>query len=147
MNAAVTVLLVDDERTFVEVMAKRLARRGFRMLTASGGNEGLERLAAEPGVDVVLLDLKMPDMDGIATLRRIKCDHPLVEVIILTGHGAVEAAEQGMELGAFDFLLKPCDLDDLTAKVLAAKARRQEHADRLCEARVAAAGRQAEKGE
>jgi DNA-binding NtrC family response regulator len=110
------VLLVDDEGEFLETLVKRLRKR---KLNASGVGSGEEALLAlkESPVDVVVLDVKMPGMDGIETLRRIKRNHPLVEVIMLTGHANMEAAIEGMEAGAFDYLTKPTDIDDLLYKV------------------------------
>ena len=87
-------------------------------------------------LEVVVLDVKMPGMDGIETLREIKLRHPLVEVIMLTGHATVETAIEGMKLGAFDYLMKPCDIDTLVAKVEAAAARKAEHDEKIVQARI-----------
>ncbi len=113
---ACSVLLVDDETTFLETLAKRLSRRGLSVRTAGSGKEALEALRAEPA-DVILLDVKMPGMDGMDTLSLIKRDHPGAEVIMLTGHANVDAAMRGMEEGAFDYLMKPADIDDLYHKI------------------------------
>ncbi|MEN6439606.1 MAG: response regulator [Syntrophobacter sp.] len=121
-----SVLLVDDEVPFVEAMTRRLARRNLKVLTAFTGMEALDTLQAQQTVDVVILDVKMPDMDGIDTLREIKKAHPLVEVIMLTGHATVESGIEGMKLGAFDYLMKPCDINQLMAKIQEAKARRDQ---------------------
>lgn len=129
-----TVLLVDDEQAFVATTSKRLGMRGLTVLTAHGGPETLEVLAANASVDVVILDVKMPDMDGIETLRRIKADHPLVEVIMLTGQGTIDNAIEGMKLGAFDFLTKPCEWDDLMAKIGAAHGKKSRHEDKIVSA-------------
>jgi DNA-binding NtrC family response regulator len=110
------VLLVDDEKDFVETLAKRLRKRGLDVLSASGGAQAVEIVRNEP-LDVVVLDVKMPDMDGIETLGQIKKAGPCVEVIMLTGHADVEVALTGMELGAFDYLMKPADIDELTYKI------------------------------
>lgn len=110
------VLLVDDETDFVETLVKRLRKRKLEVSAAASGIEALEILSGSQ-YDVVVLDVKMPDMDGIETLRRIKKIAPLVEVIMLTGHANVEVAMQGMELGAFDYLMKPIDIDDLLYKL------------------------------
>jgi DNA-binding NtrC family response regulator len=85
---------------------------------------------------VVILDVKMPGMDGIETLREIKRNHPLVEVIMLTGHATVETAIEGMKLGAFDYLMKPCDIDLLVAKVSEAAARKRKQEEKILEARI-----------
>jgi len=113
---AFSVLLVDDELEFRETLEKRLKKR---KLTVSGVRSGEEaiRVLQEAPVDVVVLDVKMPGMDGIETLSRIKKLCPLVEVIMLTGHANMEVAIQGMELGAFDYLMKPMDIDELVYKL------------------------------
>ncbi len=110
------VLLVDDETDFVETLVKRLRKRKLDVRAASSGQQALDMLSESPS-DVVVLDVKMPDMDGIETLRRIKKIAPGVEVVMLTGHANVEVAMQGMELGAFDYLMKPIDIDDLLYKL------------------------------
>ncbi len=110
------VLLVDDEIDFLETSAKRLRKRGLNVLSAPGGIEALKVLA-DVAVDVVVLDVKMPGMDGMQTLREIKKLQPSAEVIMLTGHANLEAAMLGMELGAFDYLMKPTDADELLYKI------------------------------
>jgi DNA-binding NtrC family response regulator len=130
------VLLVDDETPFVETMTKRLTKRNLSVQTAFSGYEALDKLEKENGVDVVILDVKMPGMDGIETLREIKKMRPLTEVIMLTGHATVETAIEGMKLGAFDYLMKPCNIEQLMAKVQEAKAKKAKHEDRITEARI-----------
>jgi DNA-binding NtrC family response regulator len=110
------ILLVDDETEFLELMTKRLDRRNFQVTTASTGEAALEALARTP-VDVVVLDVRMPGMGGIETLRRLKEMAPDTEVILLTGHANMEVAVEGMELGAFDYLLKPVAINDLIFKI------------------------------
>ncbi|EPR33117.1 response regulator receiver protein [Alkalidesulfovibrio alkalitolerans DSM 16529] len=132
---SVKILLVDDEQGFVETMEKRLTKRGIEVKTALSGQAALEALA-EGGVEVVVLDVKMPVMDGIETLRRIKAEYPLTEVIMLTGHGTVETAIEGMKLGAYDYMLKPCELEELMDKAKLAAGRRREHEQRIVEARA-----------
>jgi len=110
------VLLVDDEVEFLQTVTKRLERRKMSVTAAHSGEEALDCLA-EAVADVVVLDVRMPGLDGIETLRRIKSGHPLVEVIMLTGHASVEAAIEGMELGAFDYLMKPVEFDELLYKI------------------------------
>lgn len=117
------VLLVDDEDAYVETLAKRLTRRGLTVHTADRGEKALAILAEHP-VDVVILDVKMPGMDGIETLTRIKKNHADVEVIMLTGHANVDAAIRGMERGAFDYLMKPAEMDDLFYKIQDAQKKR-----------------------
>jgi DNA-binding NtrC family response regulator len=110
------VLFVDDEADFRETLIKRMQKRHVEASGVSSGEEALAWLAQHP-VDVVVLDVRMPGMDGIQTLRAIKRDHPLLEVILLTGHANLEIAREGMQLGAFDYLMKPIDLDDLLYKL------------------------------
>jgi DNA-binding NtrC family response regulator len=130
------IMLVDDEQPFVETMAKRLTKRGLDVITAFSGAEALEKLDARHEADVVILDVKMPGMDGIETLKQIKAVYPLVEVIMLTGHATVESAIEGMKLGAYDYLMKPCDMDQLLAKVSEAKAKKRNHEQKILEARM-----------
>jgi DNA-binding NtrC family response regulator len=135
MSSAV-VLLVDDEVPFVEALTKRLSKRDLTVMSAFGGNEALEVLAKEPKIDIVILDVKMPGMDGIDTLREIKKGYPLVEVIMLTGHATVETAIDGMKLGAFDYLMKPCEIDKLMEKVKVAKVKKGSHEEKIRQARI-----------
>ena len=113
--ALVRVLLVDDEERFLETVSKLLRRRGYEPRTASGGAEALDLLERED-VDVVVLDVKMPGMDGLQVLKHVRARFPLVEVIMLTGHGTIDSAVEGLKNGAFDYLTKPCDIDELLAK-------------------------------
>ena len=134
----VKVLLVDDERPFVETMVKRLKKRDLKLVTAFNGNDALNRLEEDGDIEVVILDIKMPVMDGMEALSRIKSKHPLVEVIMLTGHATVETGIEGMKKGAFDYLMKPCDVDQLLDKVTEAAARKRKHEEKIVEARVKA---------
>jgi len=129
-------LLVDDEEGFVSVMQKRLTSRDLAVLTAGGGQEGLDVLEKEPDVDVVILDVKMPGMDGLETLHEMRRRFPLVEVIMLTGHATVETAIDGMKLGAFDYLMKPCDIDKLVALVKEAKIKKDRHQEKIIQAQM-----------
>lgn len=130
------ILLVDDEVDFVEIMVKRLTKRGLEPHGAYNADEALAYLTEHPVTDVVILDVKMPGKDGIDALRLIKSAHPLVEVIMLTGHATVESAIEGMKLGAFDYLMKPCDLDVLLKKVTEAKEKRDAHEKKILDARL-----------
>jgi DNA-binding NtrC family response regulator len=118
------VLVVDDEAPFVNALSRRLDKRGFTVMTASDGLEALERLQRDRDVDVVLLDIKMPGMNGIETLKAIKKDYPYVEVILLTGHASTESGLEGMRWGALDYLMKPCDLAILEKRIDEAKAKK-----------------------
>jgi len=129
------VLLVDDEQDFVEMLSLRLNEMGEKITVAYSGREGLDTLE-KTGIDVVILDIKMPGMDGIETLREIKKKFPLVEVIMLTGHGSTETAVEGMKLGAFDYLMKPADFADLSTKLEAARKRKDEQEERIRKAEV-----------
>ena len=110
------LLLVDDETAFVETLQKRLTRRGLSVLTASNGPDALKLVEAHE-IDVMVCDVKMPGMDGIEVLSQAKKLRPQLEVIMLTGHASVDVALQGMELGAFDYLMKPADFDELLYKI------------------------------
>lgn len=110
------VLIVDDEVDFLDTLIKRLRRRRLDVQAAGDARQALELLESEP-VDVVVLDVRMPGMDGIRLLERIKQRHAGIEVIMLTGHASVEAAVEGMALGAFDYLMKPVDIDELIYKL------------------------------
>ncbi len=111
-NQRPTVLLVDDERDFVDTLSKRLAARDFPVSVAYGGEEALE-IAARDGCDIMILDLKMPGIDGIEVLQRLKKRRQEVEVIILTGHGAAQEERAARAIGAFDYLHKPADINTL----------------------------------
>ena len=130
------MLLVDDEVSFVETLCKRLEKRNMKILAAFGGQEALVILGKNRNLDVVLLDVKMPDMDGIETLRKIKKDFPLMEVIMLTGHASVETAIEGMKLGAYDYLMKPCDIAKIVLKVEEATQKKRNHLEKIKEAQV-----------
>ncbi len=130
------ILLVDDEAPFVETMIKRLSKRDLSVTGAPGGPEALAHLGAHSDVEVVILDVKMPGMDGIAVLKEIKRRFPLVEVIMLTGHATVESGIEGMKLGAFDYLMKPCDMDQLVSKVAQAAGKKRQHEEKIIQARM-----------
>jgi DNA-binding NtrC family response regulator len=133
-----TIMLVDDEVPFVEAMTKRLTRRDLEVQQAFSGRDALQKLVEGGKTEVVILDVKMPGMDGIETLQAIKRKVPMVEVIMLTGHATVESALEGMKGGAFDYLLKPCDMDHLMAKVSEAAARKRRQEEKIINARIEA---------
>jgi len=116
------LLLVDDEEGYVSVLAKRLSKRNFQVKTALSGSEAI-RILRNESFDLAVLDLKMEDMDGIEVLKIFKVMEPQMPVIILTGHGSETAAREGMEYGAFDYLVKPCDLSELVARIRQACAK------------------------
>ncbi len=134
--AIAKVLLVDDEVAFIETMKKRLEKRNLEIITAYSGQEALNQLSSHSSMEVVILDVKMPGMDGIETLRRIKAEFPLVEVIMLTGHATIETGIEGMKLGAFDYLMKPCEMDVLLRKVEDAASKKRGHEEKILEARM-----------
>jgi DNA-binding NtrC family response regulator len=118
------IMLVDDEEGFLSTTRNVLERKGINVATATSGSEALEKLKQE-NIDVVILDVKMPGMDGVSALKNIKSRHPSIEVIMLTGHGTVESALDGLRSGASDYLTKPIDIDELVAKAEEAFARRK----------------------
>ena len=130
------VLMVDDEVEFVETFSERLQLRNLEILVAFSGKEALKVLKKNANVEVVILDVKMPEMDGIETLGEIKKRYPLVEVIMLSGHSTVESAIEGMKKGAFDYLMKPCDIDQIIAKVGEAAAKKRQHEEKIIQARI-----------
>ena len=130
------VMLVDDEAPFVETMTKRLQKRNLNVMTAFSGKEALATLDKHRDVDVVILDVKMPGMDGIETLKKMKAACPLTEVVMLTAHATVESAIEGMKFGAFDYLMKPCSMEQLMGKVNEATRKKRDHEEKIREAHV-----------
>ena len=124
------LLLVDDEKRFLTTTSKTLSQKGIKVLTATTGEDALAILKRED-VDVVIMDVKMPGMDGITTLREIKHLFPLVEVIMLTGHGTIESAVEGLKSGASDFLTKPISIDLLIAKIKEAFAKKRHLEEKI----------------
>ena len=133
---AINILLVDDEIPFLETMTRRLTKREFITASASSGNEAIRLLEKNDDVDVVVLDVKMPVMDGLETLKIIRQRFPLVEVIMLTGHATIESAIEGMKLGAFDYLMKPCDMEELLSKVREAAMKKKRQNEKIIEAQL-----------
>lgn len=119
------ILLVDDEFVFTTNMSKLLENRGYRVTAVNSGDNAIKCLE-EKDFDVVVLDLKMPGMDGITTLKEIKKLGLFTETLILTGHGAIDTALEAVKLGAYDYLTKPCEIDDLVAKIEGAWERKDE---------------------
>ncbi len=129
------VLIVDDEEELVQTLSERLTLRDYDVTTSQSGEDAVEKLR-HYNFDVVILDVAMPGMDGIEVLREIKKIKPLTEVIMLTGHATVESAIEGMRLGAFDFLMKPCETEELATKINRAYERKTEHEERIRAAKV-----------
>jgi len=117
MTSKIRVLLVDDEEQFVKNMARILKFRGFEVTTAESGHQALDAVKYGGGFDVVVLDIKMPGMDGLETLGHIKKWAPDTEVIMLTGHASLSSGTQALTMGAYDYLMKPCDVEDLVEKI------------------------------
>jgi DNA-binding NtrC family response regulator len=117
--AGYRVLLVDDEEEFVSALSERLTLRGIEVDSALNGEEALARLVAKD-FQVVILDVMMPGLGGLEVLRQIKATHPNTQVILLTGHGSTREGIEGMRLGAFDYLIKPVDIEDMLEKMKAA---------------------------
>jgi DNA-binding response OmpR family regulator len=131
----IKVLIVDDEKDFTELLSERLETRGFKTRIAFDGNEAISRLNEE-NADVVLLDVMMPGKSGVETLKEIKNSWPITEVIMLTGHATVETAIEGMKLGAYDYLIKPTETDDLSQKITSAYQRKSDHEERIRQAEI-----------
>lgn len=127
---AMKMMLVDDEERFLATTKKLLAKKGYDVLTAISGAEALEKLRTQ-NIHVVILDVKMPGMDGIETLKAVKSKYPMVEVIMLTGHGTVESAVEGLKSGATDYLTKPTDVNDLISKAEEAFEKRQRLEEKI----------------
>jgi DNA-binding NtrC family response regulator len=117
------ILLVDDEKDFLDVMSERIEARGMEVTTADSAMKALE-LVKSGGFDAIIVDLMMPAMDGLQTLKAIKEKNPELQVILLTGHATVEKGIEAMKLGAMDFVEKPADLDRLTEIIKKAQARK-----------------------
>lgn len=132
---SIKVLLADDEKDFVETLAQRLEVRDFNVKTAESGDEAIG-LIREHDFDVIVLDVLMPGKDGIETLREIKNLKSLLHVIMLTGNATVETAIEGMKLGAYDFLMKPTETEDLVEKITKAYKLKSEHDERIRNAEI-----------
>jgi DNA-binding response OmpR family regulator len=115
-NQNVKILLIDDEIEFISTLAERLELRGYTSSIAEDGESGVSKISKE-SFDVVILDLMMPGLNGIDALRQIKAIDPTLPVILLTGHGSTKDGMEGMRIGAFDFLMKPLDINNLLKKI------------------------------
>ena len=122
-NFPIRVLLIDDEVGYIYVLSKRLSKRGFEVGKAISGSEAFQILR-QRSFDVAILDLKMTDMDGIEVLKVLKKMAPELVVIMLTGHGSAKAAHEGIRLGAYDYLTKPCETEELIKKIMEAYDKR-----------------------
>ena len=131
----IRVLLVDDEKEFVEALSERLELRLFDVKTSYTGDAAVSLIQQED-IDVIILDVLMPGKDGIATLTDIKKLKPLTQVIMLTGNATVETAINGMKLGAYDYLMKPTETEDLVNKINSAAKLKREHEERIQQAEI-----------
>ncbi|MEA1966626.1 MAG: response regulator [Thermodesulfobacteriota bacterium] len=129
------LLIVDDEERFLKTTSALLEKRECKVFTATNGMDALDILDNKK-IDVVILDVKMPGMDGVETLRKIKKAHSLVEVIMLTGHSTTESAVEGLKLGAFDYLIKPCDIEIIMEKVKEAHEKKQSMEEKIDHAKI-----------
>ena len=137
LKIPIDILIVDDEQDFVEMLGLRLEEAGHRVRAAYDGAQGLAALD-QAECDVVILDIRMPGQDGISVLKAIKSAHPVIEVILLTGHGTIDTAVEGLKSGAFDYVQKPANFEELLDKLEAARNRKAEHEERIrrAEARI-----------
>lgn len=117
------VLLVDDELDFLDTLGERMRARGMNVSTSASGKEALKKVENE-SFDVIILDLLMPEMDGLEVLRVLKQKRPELQVILLTGHATVQKGIEAMKLGAMDLVEKPADLQELTEKIKKAQAKK-----------------------
>ncbi len=131
----IKVLIADDEKEFVDTLLARLEIRNFSVTAVYSGKAAIEMIE-KLKFDVIILDVLMPEMDGIETLKLIKEKSPLTPVIMLTGEATVDNAIQGMKLGAFDFLIKPTDTERLAEKINQANAYKSEHEERIRQAEI-----------
>ncbi len=124
------LLLVDDEIRYLETTQKLIERKGYEVWTAPSGEKALQTMAAH-NIHVVILDVKMPGMDGNETLKQIKELYPLTEVIMLTGHATVDSAIDGLKSGAWDYLMKPADIEDIIEKAELAFQKRMNQEEKI----------------
>ncbi len=131
----INLLIVDDEELFLESISKRLELRGFNVIAVNRGDKAVEAARAQP-VDIALVDLKMPGIDGEATLELLRQEHEWMEVVILTGHGSVDSAVQLTKKGAYCYLQKPCELERLLEVLAEAYKKRVMNKAKIAEARM-----------
>ena len=135
-NFEINILLVDDEKEFVVAITERLSKRGFIADCVFSGKEALNLLEKKDSIDVIILDIRLPDIDGIKILKEIKTKHPLMEVIIISGYAAIDSTVETLKLGAFDYLEKPFDLNDLVSKSKQAGSRKREREAKILDVKM-----------
>ena len=131
----IRVLIVDDEEEFAQALAERLMLREYDVTTSFDGSDAIEK-ATQYNFDVIILDVRMPGVNGVDVLKEIKAVKPLTEIIMLTGHATVESAIEGMKVGAYDYLMKPCETDELIGKIQDAYQKKADHEERIRAAKV-----------
>lgn len=129
------ILLVDDEKEFLDVMSERMRARGMDVSTAESAQEALQKVEAG-GYDAIVLDLMMPGVDGIETLKALKKSQPELQVILLSGQATLEKGVEAMKLGAMDFMEKPADLNELTEKIKTAQAKKMVVVEQQLESKL-----------
>ena len=135
-NPDINLLLVDDEEEFVVAIAERLRKRSFIANCVFSGEEALNQLEKKNSIEVVILDIRLPDIDGTEILKKIKTKHPLIEVIIISGYAAIDSAVESLKLGAFDYLEKPFELNDVILKSKQAAQKKREREAKILDARM-----------
>lgn len=134
--APIPILVVDDERDFTEILAQRLGKRGYAVKTALDGATALKVLESDRSIEVVVLDIAMPGMNGIDTLKALKNVDPLLEIIMLTGQATVNTAVEAIKHGAFNYLSKPCEIDDLSTFIEEAVRRKRSREAKILDVRM-----------
>jgi len=129
------VLIIDDEQEFIDTLGERMTNRGMKVTAETSAREGIEQIDTK-NFDVVILDLQMPELDGLQTLKILKEKRPELQVILLTGHATVEKGIEAMKLGAMDLLEKPADISVLTDKIHKAQAKKMILVEKKAEDRI-----------
>jgi DNA-binding NtrC family response regulator len=130
------LLLVDDEKDFTETVAQRLNTRGFNAEVVFNRKDAIKRIENDEIIDVVIMDIFMPGLDGLEALKMIKKTRPLIEIIMVTGQAAIQSAIESIKFGAFDYLMKPCDMDVLVEKINAAAGRKHHRENQILQIRM-----------
>jgi DNA-binding NtrC family response regulator len=134
--AQIHLLLVDDKKKFIEIVDQRLNIKGFKTTVAFNGQAAFEKIATDETIDVIIMDISMPGTDGLESLQKIKKQRPLIEIIMLTAHATLQSAIESIKFGAFDYLMKPCELDDLIIKINVAASRKKDRENKISDIRI-----------